>query len=483
MMLGLFAGVLGAHLSVAIPAHAPALQPSPVAQAPSNAAAAAPPPAAAQLNFDVYRRDIEPLFLIKREGNTRCVDCHAPGAGNLRLQVLNPGAFTWTEEQSRKNFEAVARWVVPGTPRASRLLRHPLAREAGGDAFHGGGKHWKSQDDPEWQLLAAWVSNTPSRKYTKTATRIVQTNSAGDGSDVIDPVTNTVVGHIGDQTMAHGVTGAPDGSRLYITNEHLATVDVVNPITMRVDHRIKLSGRPNNLSITPDGKKVYAGIAQQPGAVDVIDTATLTNIKSVPVQGAVHNVYVTPDGKFTVSGSVASSVISVIDTTTDEVVWTYKETSGIRPMTFETNPDGSTRRIFVQLSDYHGVAVVDWTTRKEVTRWEHADVPGAEKHTDGLQAAPAHGLGIPDGKHLWSTSKVNGYAYVYNLSDLKEVGRVFVGQHPEWFTFTPDGKFCYLAAAGDNNVTVVEVATLKVVKKIPVGQVPKRNGTVTMLVP
>jgi YVTN family beta-propeller protein len=151
-------------------------------------------------------------------------------------------------------------------------------------------------------------------------------------------------------------------------------------------------------------------------------------------------------------------------------------------MTFETNPDGSTKRIFVQLSDYHGVAVVDWAQRKEVLRWEHAAVPGAETHTDGLQGAPAHGLGIPDGKHLWSTSKVNGYAYVYSLADLKEVGRVFVGQHPEWFTFTPDGKFAYIAAAGDNSVTVVDVQSLKVVTHIPVGQVPKRNGTAKMLV-
>ena len=91
-------------------------------------------------------------------------------------------------------------------------------------------------------------------------------------------------------------------------------------------------------------------------------------------------------------------------------------------------------------------------------------------------------LGVPDGQHLWSTSKVNGYAYVYNLSDLKEVGRVFVGQHPEWFTFTPDGKLCYIAAAGDNSVTVVDVKTVKVVAHIPVGQVPKRNGTATMMV-
>lgn len=479
MIYAIAAAALSAHLLAPSPAAMPSLRVShPAAQAQSGGAAATP-----ALSFDVYRAQVEPLFLIKRQGNARCVDCHAPGAGNLRLQVLAPGTYTWTEEQSRKNFEAVSKFVVPGTPRASRLLRHPLSRDAGGDAFHGGGKHWKTQDDPEWQTLAAWVGGTPRKPYTKTAVRIIQTNSAGDTTDVIDPVSNTVVGQIHDIVIPHGVVGAPDGSHLYITNESMSTVDVIDPITLRVAKRIKLSGHPNNITVTPDGKKVYAGIAQQPGGVDVIDTATLTNVKTVPVTGAVHNVYVTPDGKFAVSGSVASSVISVIDTKTDEVAWTYKETSGIRPMTFETNPDGSTKRIFVQLSNYHGVAVVDWAQRKEVTRWEHATVPGAETHADGLQGAPAHGLGIPDGTHLWSTSKVNGYAYVYNLSDLKEVGRVFVGQHPEWFTFTPDGKFCYIAAAGDNSVTVVDVKTVKVVTHIPVGQVPKRNGTAVMLVP
>lgn len=481
MIAAMFSAALAAQLLAPSPASLAALRRSHPAQAAGTAAA--PPPQAAQLNFDVYRKYVEPLLTVKRNGNARCIDCHAPGAGTLRLQVLPEGTYAWTEEQSRKNFEAVARFVVPGTPRASRLLRHPLERAAGGDAFHGGGKHWTSQDDPEWQTIAAWVNGTTPRAYTRTAARIIQTNAAGDTTDVIDPTTNTVIGRIQDIVIPHGVTGAPDGSRLYITNEHLATVDVVNPITLRVDHRIPLTGRPNNITITPDGKKVYAGIAQSPGALNVIDTATLTNVKTIPVNGAVHNVYVTPDGKFAVSGSVATSVISVVDTATDTVAWTYKETSGIRPMTFESNPDGSTKRIFVQLSNYHGVAVVDWATRTEVTRWEHAVVPGAELHSDGLQAAPAHGLGIPDGKHLWSTSKVNGYVYVYNLSDLKEAGRVFVGQHPEWFTFTPDGKTAYIAAAGDNSVTVVDVATLKVTAHIPVGQVPKRNGTVTMLVP
>jgi hypothetical protein len=38
------------------------------------------------------------------------------------------------------------------------MLRHPLATKAGGDKFHGGGKHWTSQDDPEFQTLVEWVN-------------------------------------------------------------------------------------------------------------------------------------------------------------------------------------------------------------------------------------------------------------------------------------------------------------------------------------
>jgi hypothetical protein len=35
----------------------------------------------------------------------------------------------------------------------------PLAHEAGGTEFHPGGKHWDSQNDPEWKTLADWVNH------------------------------------------------------------------------------------------------------------------------------------------------------------------------------------------------------------------------------------------------------------------------------------------------------------------------------------
>ena len=113
--------------------------------------------AATELDFDQFKAKVQPLLLEKRPGRARCVVCHSTGT-QFRLQALSPGAKTWNEEQSQKNFEMVKRFVLPGVPMKSRLLTMPLAHEAGGVAFHPGGKHWETQDDPEWKVLADWVN-------------------------------------------------------------------------------------------------------------------------------------------------------------------------------------------------------------------------------------------------------------------------------------------------------------------------------------
>jgi hypothetical protein len=114
-----------------------------------------PQAAAPQLDYGFFKERVEPIFLKKRPGHARCITCHSHGVPPL--EPLANGASTWTEEQSRKNFEVWKGFVTPGDPMRSMMLRHPLAEAAGGDRFHAGGKHWKSQDDPEWKTLAAWV--------------------------------------------------------------------------------------------------------------------------------------------------------------------------------------------------------------------------------------------------------------------------------------------------------------------------------------
>jgi hypothetical protein len=119
----------------------------------SQEPAAVPAP---RLDFEAFRTRVQPIFLNKRKGLARCYVCHSQGT-TFRLQPLAPGSASWSEEESRRNFDAARRLVIPGNPHASRLLTMPLAADAGGVAFHPGGKHWTSQDDPEWQVLAAWV--------------------------------------------------------------------------------------------------------------------------------------------------------------------------------------------------------------------------------------------------------------------------------------------------------------------------------------
>jgi YVTN family beta-propeller protein len=311
--------------------------------------------------------------------------------------------------------------------------------------------------------------------------RIVQTNAAGDSVMLIDPATNQVVGSIEGIEVNHGAAAAPDGSRFYITNEAESTVDVADARTLKVIKRIALTNHPNNIAVSKDGRRVYAAIVAGAGAVDVIDAATLTRAKSIRTEGGIHNVFVTPDGKYIVAGSIIGRKISVIDAATEEIAWTIPMPAGVRPICFEKNPDGSPRRMFVELSDFHGFVTVDWTTKQIVDRVTLPEVPAAERHTEGLQGSPAHGIGItPDGKTLWVNSKVNSHVYAYAMPDLKLIGGVKVGDHPDWLTFTPDSKRVYVANAGSNSVSVVDVDARKEITRIPVGQVPKRNITAVL---
>jgi hypothetical protein len=113
---------------------------------------------APQLDYDYFKSRIEPIFLTKRPDHARCYACHVESNNAFHLERLPPGERSWTEEQSRRNFEMISILVNPGDPDTSRLLLHPLAPEGGGDVFHSGGRQFASKRDPAWRTLAAWIS-------------------------------------------------------------------------------------------------------------------------------------------------------------------------------------------------------------------------------------------------------------------------------------------------------------------------------------
>jgi hypothetical protein len=124
--------------------------------------------AAGAPDYDYFKAKVQPIFLTKRAGHARCVMCHAEANNAFRLEKLPTGQETWTEEQSRKNFDTVLKLVqATDDPLKSKMLVHPLAPEAGGDAFHSGGRQFANKNDPLWKTIAAWANGatlTSSKK-------------------------------------------------------------------------------------------------------------------------------------------------------------------------------------------------------------------------------------------------------------------------------------------------------------------------------
>ncbi|MGB2886411.1 MAG: hypothetical protein WBC04_01820, partial [Candidatus Acidiferrales bacterium] len=152
----------------------------------------------------------------------------------------------------------------------------------------------------------------------------------------------------------------------------------------------------------------------------------------------------------------------------------------------------STSRIFVQLSGFHGFAVVDFAKRAEVARIKLPDQPGGFGIVEGRVGTPSHGIGVaPDGKSLWVNSTLANAVFEYSLPDLKLIGYAALpevhplgqaptGAVPEWITFTPDAKLVYVSNSAAASVSAIDTRTLKEVALIPVGEVPKRINTLVL---
>jgi YVTN family beta-propeller protein len=340
--------------------------------------------------------------------------------------------------------------------------------------------------------------------YNGVAVRILQSNNAGNTHHIIDPAVNKVVGVIKGCPHAHNISVHPDGLYYYCANEQDKTVDVFDTKTLALVQQIALSERPNKLAVNKKHRKIYVAIVNRsskvlgPGfqstgspasIVDVIDIATHKVIKSVPVHTTVHNIFITPDESQVIAGlrgevEPGDPAFQVIDPKTDTVAWGMELTGHtqygrthheVRPMAFEADGDGSTRRAYAQATGINKVFVIDWKARKVVEVLSPPKLPLWKQNADGIQAGDMHGLEVlPDRSSVWASSRLDSRIYGWSLPDLKYIGAVEVGPSANWMVPTPDSKYMYVAVSGVDYTIAVDLKTLKIIAKIKTGARPAR---------
>ena len=111
-------------------------------------------PARPSLDYEFFKTKVQPIFSTSAPGTpgaSRVIGRHAAAPAGARPGRHDVDRGRVAQELRRRPAE-----VVPGS--VKKQAAHASARGIGGRRLlHNGGKHFSSQNDPEWQTLKAWV--------------------------------------------------------------------------------------------------------------------------------------------------------------------------------------------------------------------------------------------------------------------------------------------------------------------------------------
>ncbi len=312
--------------------------------------------------------------------------------------------------------------------------------------------------------------------------RLWQTNSAGDDIHVIDVRALRVVDRIPVGPHPHGIAAPDDFRVVYVSLERNGDPHGellwIDPRTHRVEHRMQVGREPHQLATTPGGRWIY--VPCRDGDYWVVDARERKLLKKLHTGGRPHNTTASRDGRFVfLSPMGAPRAVTIVDVAAGhEVVGTIPFADSVRPAALSA--DGT--RLYQHVDGLNGFQVADVGDRRVVATVEHATPLGwllvrpvrlGWIGPGGLKRC--HGLAIrPDGSELWSTC--GDVLTVHALAPgFPEAAAIRLPARGYWLTFPPDGRHAFVALSQAGEVAVIDAHERRLVKRLPVGRLPKRN--------
>jgi PQQ-dependent catabolism-associated beta-propeller protein len=283
---------------------------------------------------------------------------------------------------------------------------------------------------------------------------------------VVDAASLSEQARIAVGRRPRGLVLSPDHRRLYVAIGGDNRIDVVDLAKRRVVASLPSGPDPETIALSPDGRRVYVA-NEDDNLLSVVDVAGRRLVGAVPVGGEPEGTAVSPDGKLVIQTSEAASVAHVIDAATGEVIDNLIVDT--RPRYVSFTPDG--RQFWVSSEVRGTLAAFDTATRHRLGTIDFdALIPGERPPQEKIQA-----VGIAFARAGNRAFVALGRAKLVAEIDpasLKLVRTFPVGWRAWNLALSPDERHLYTANGLSGDLSVVDLVRNRTTSSVKLGGRP-----------
>ena len=265
--------------------------------------------------------------------------------------------------------------------------------------------------------------------------------------------------------IAAAVPGAQRPSaRLLVLNKDDANLAIVDPVSGQVLGRVLVGQGPHELVVSTDGKTAFAsnyGTGPAPGrTISMIDLASQKELRRIDVSPLSR-----PHGLAFANGKLyftaeADKKIARYDPATDRIDWQFETGQATTHMVLPTR---DARTIFTSNIGGDSVSAIQ---QEAGGAWTQTVIT-VGKGPEGIDLSP-------DGREVWSAHSRDGGVSIIDVASKKVVQTLDLGtKRSNRIKLTPDAKFALVSDLDAGELVVLDAPARKAIKRIPVGKMPE----------
>ncbi len=293
---------------------------------------------------------------------------------------------------------------------------------------------------------------------TSISTPIFVLNSLDASVSVINPATWTETKRIATGKEPHHLYLTPDEKSLIVANALSDTLTFIDPKTAEVQRTIRGIIDPYHLRFSPD-MKWFVTAANRLNHIDIYrwDGTDIALSKRIATSKTPSHLWIDSKSTTVYSTMQDSNELVAIDLATQAIKW--RIATGSVPADVYGTPDD--RFVLVALTGGDAVEVYD-VTGKEPKR--------SKSIKTALGAHAFRSMG--DKRHLLVSNRVANTISKIDLQTMEVVDTFNAPGGPDCMDISKDGKQILVTSRWSRKLTVIDVASRKVVKQVNVGRSP-----------